>query len=357
MNELNKDSKIVITCDHLIERGPINDLIDMVCQLYKNAEVYTLIHKKGGVLGTVEQRPIRSSYLSNLIKEAGQIKSFSFLLPSASKALTIPCSVDLVINITNGFSQCINVCKQTKLLTYIYDLKNLDFSDCPIHNRLFSSYVKDWAFKGFKKSNYLISSSDYLKKLFIDKSIGKNIEVLKPFIKLDDLSAGNSKKGDYYLINSSDLNLSMITKIINKFNDAGRRFQFIGDNKLFKKINLSNKLFSINPCNGELAEMIKGSVGLIDFTNNSFPALGLRTIAMGRPVYTTSCPYKKEFLGNEGITYLNVGNENKIDFLDRILNKEKQSFEASKMVAHAHQYGQIRFKARFMRIIRDIHLN
>ena len=43
--------KIAITCDQLVERRPVHQLVQMACKLFPSAVVYTLVHQKGKVLG------------------------------------------------------------------------------------------------------------------------------------------------------------------------------------------------------------------------------------------------------------------------------------------------------------------
>ena len=73
-------------------------------------------------------RRIFSTFLSNKVKSKNQLHENSFLIPSASKNLFIPCSVDLIINISNGYSQGIKKCEKTKQITYLYSDESLKTS-------------------------------------------------------------------------------------------------------------------------------------------------------------------------------------------------------------------------------------
>ena len=110
--------KIAISCDHVIERNQALAIVEMVGAVYEDAEIFTIVHKPGSVLGPIEQRKIRSTYLSHKVKDKDHFYRCGFLVPSAAKNLHIPCNFDLVVNISSGLSQGIQTCEGTKVLTY-----------------------------------------------------------------------------------------------------------------------------------------------------------------------------------------------------------------------------------------------
>ena len=45
--------KVAITCDQLVERRPVHQLVQMARKLFPTAVVYTVAHQKGKVLGHI----------------------------------------------------------------------------------------------------------------------------------------------------------------------------------------------------------------------------------------------------------------------------------------------------------------
>ncbi len=61
--------KVAISCDDLLVRDHYTEIVETVAMAFEEAEVYTLAHRPKAMLGTIELRKIRSTYLSHNIQE------------------------------------------------------------------------------------------------------------------------------------------------------------------------------------------------------------------------------------------------------------------------------------------------
>ena len=43
--------KVAIVCDQLVERTPAHKIVELAANLFPEAHIYTIAHKKGAVLG------------------------------------------------------------------------------------------------------------------------------------------------------------------------------------------------------------------------------------------------------------------------------------------------------------------
>lgn len=329
--------KIALTIDHLIAREHSTALFEEIMGLYKDAEIWTIVHNEGGVLGPVEMRKIHSSFLSHKVKDKSSFKKLSFLGPSAAGKLFIPCSYDLIINISTGLSHGIKKCKETKQVTYLYDFIPTDSKT--FTEKIFKGYLKKWSLDKLKQSDLLLTSSKNL-----NKSLGLNGKVIYPFFKLEDfpLIPSSHWKHDFFVINGEGMSLEEGNRIIRYLEEKKERYCFIGD--LPKGLKVSKDLNLGKKCNGELAPLLASSFGLIHFGEFSFPQNPLKNLSVGRPLLIKDSSLNREFFENKpGVTFFNEGN-----FFQKL-----ESFETSdapeKIRATAMKYQSLGFKGQFKR--------
>ncbi|RLA65545.1 MAG: hypothetical protein DRQ88_01950 [Epsilonproteobacteria bacterium] len=329
--------KIALTIDHLIAREHSTAIFEEIMGLYKDAEIWTIVHNEGAVLGPIEMRKIHSSFLSHKVKDKKKFKKLSFLVPSAANKLFIPCSFDLIINISTGLSHGIKKCKETKQITYLYDFNLL--KDETITGKIFKGYLKKWSLNKIKQSDLLLTSSK-----FLNQSLGLNGKVVYPFFKLEDfpLIPSTHWKHDFFVINGEGLTLKAANELISYLKKDNQKYCFIGD--LPKGLEIPMDLNMGNKCNGELAPLLASSKGLIHFAQSSFPQNPLKNLSVGRPLLIKDSPLNREFFENRpGVTF----------FSNDDLFSKMESFNTSitpeKIRATAMKYQSLGFKGQFKR--------
>jgi hypothetical protein len=299
--------KIAITCDQVVERDLVTDLIEVLLTIFKGAEIYTLAHKEKAILGRIEERRIHSSFLSHKVKSKKELKNYAFLIPTAAKNLTIPCSIDLIINISTGFSQGFRKCKNTKLFTYLYDSEK--------SKGLFSRYLNQWKQKSLKSSNEVwVSSPLVLNNL---SEIGMKFKIRPPCFKIEDypLIRSSSFKHDYFLISTENISLNSAEKIFEYFRSSGKKAYFIGEDlhltELKKNLNSSenSSIFIGDRCAGELAPILAASAGLIEAGKPVFPLLSLKALATGRPILIRNTENNRYFFKGPGVLFYDEEDE------------------------------------------------
>lgn len=274
--------KVVVSCDAVLNRDYYLEIIEAVLELVgDNTELYTLVHSQGAVIGPIEQRKIHSSYLSHKVKTWQDLYDNEFQIPAAAERLFIPCSVDLIINISRGLSQGIKKCDHTKMITFLVEDYSENFK-AGIKRKIFSKLITDFKFKSLKNSDVLFVSESFSKKDSIQKDyINFTIPVkLLDFKPLPDALF----QRDYFLINTTGLSEESALSLIEKFKD--QKFKFIGDDSHLAKIRFNHEAYFFGEkCSGELAPLMNGAKFLLDFDSESLPVNRLRMLSCARPVF------------------------------------------------------------------------
>lgn len=342
--------KVAITCDFLLERSHYVEIIENLCEIFPEAVIYCFAHKKGAILGHIEQRSIKSTFLSNIVKTEDEFYTHSNKLPSLAKNLFISCDFDLVINVSKGFSQGFTKCETTKLITYLYDLDLDQKIKKSFLQKVFSPFIFSWIKKTLDQADMVLSSRQDLLKIL--EGLKTKAEVLAPPFRVSDyaLFPKNMFKHHFFLVEAKGINVECAKKIAAWMNEWGHAFQFIGPDEHLSSIkkDYSENTFFGDKCSGEHAPVLAASKAFISFNENDFPALAMATLAVGRPVILIKKLDK--WLSGVGIGFVNSFDKSELkNAIDNIISDE--ILEPQKIRAHIMEYHDIKFKAQMKRVL------
>lgn len=341
--------KVAITCDYLLGRSHYVEIIESLCEVFPEAPIYCFAHKKGAILGHIEQRPIKSTYLSNIVSTEEEFYKHSNKLPSLAKNLFVSCEYDLIINISKGFSQGLNKCKTTKMITYLYDLDLESKIKKSFMQKIFSPMVFSWVKKGLSSADLVLTSREDLLKTLDGL---KKAEVMPPPFRVSDYALFPKEmfKHHFFLIEAQGLNEKEARELISWMKEWNYSFQFIGPDEhlsALKKDFPENTFFG-HRCSGEHAPVLASSKAFITFNTEDFPNLALGTLATGRPVILAK-PLSK-WLSGVGVDYVNGFSKEELKrALSEVMGDDV--LEGQKLRAHVMEYHDIKFKAQMKRVL------
>lgn len=343
--------KVAITCDHLLGRNHYTEIIEAFCELYPDAPIYCFAHARGKILGAIEQRSIKSTYLSNIVTTEEEFYKHAHKLPSLAKNLFVSCEFDVIINVSKGFSQGLHRCETSKIVTYLYDLD----LDKKIKNgfvqKLFSPFVRSWVEKSLKNVNQLtVARFDLAEKL---KPLHSSIEVIPPPFRITDyaLFPRDMFKHHFYLIEAEGLKLSEASILAEWMKEWNYQFQFIGNDAHLSsmKKNHPEQTFFGQKCCGEHAPVLAASKALITFNTENFPQLTLGALATGRPVIIAT--ELKKWVEGEGITIVDGLDKSLLKQAIETVESKDLEWESKKIRAHAMEYNEAKFKIQMKRLL------
>ncbi len=277
--------KIGIGCDHILERDRSIEIVEALCAIFPDAEIYTLAHRPKQVLGPLERKKIHSTFLSHKVSSVKDLSKYSYLIPSAAKNFHITCDLDLFIDVSSGLSHGLITCDKVKRVSYLLDKKDA-LENIGFIRKFFKSYVNNWKEKKLLDDRTIWVETPELEKRL--KEMGKNPLVLRPFVKVEDFQVIKSAgfKHSAFLINALPLDNKMATDITDNLNQKNIIFKFIGDDNHLStlKDSLGENAFFGEKCHGELAPLMSSAAGLIDFDTHPYSPYTLECLASGRPV-------------------------------------------------------------------------
>ncbi len=342
--------KVAVTCDSILERDHSTSLLETILAAYPEADVYTLAHVPGKVLGPVESRRIHSSFLSHLVKDKRDLAKYSFWIPSAAKKLFIPCSVDLVIDVSNGLSHGISRCEKSKSMTYIYGLAlpQGHWAALPFRDALVR-----WSRGQLLAKKFAVASSQGL-----GQELGlPNIPVIAPSFELGEfpLSPEHREflpgKRDFWAIHALGLSSRQAINLVRVLENLGEKAIFAGpDHHLTKaKEPLGEDYFFGQRCDGELGPFLASGRGAIDLSRSPFPTFALKALALGRPVVVADNPVNRSLLRPLGVAF--TGIEDTPNAIKGILGLQ---VPADKLRAQAMRFPPLKFKSEIIRAAQQV---
>jgi hypothetical protein len=343
--------KVAITCDYLLERTHYTEIIENLCEVFPEASIYCFAHKKGAILGHIEQRSIKSTYLSNIVKNEEEFYEQSNKLPSLAKNLFVSCDYDLIINVSKGFSQGLLKCEKTKLTTYLYDLDLERKIKKTFTQKLFFPFIKSWIKKTLDSADMvLVSREEFVHTL--GGFIKNKMEIMPPPFRVSDyaLFPKTMFQHNFFLIEAQGLNMNEAQQLIDWMREWHFQFQFVGPDAHLSELkqHCPENVFFGNRCSGEHAPVMAASKALLSFNTEDFPAMALGTLATGRPVIL-AMPLKK-WVSGTGVSF--VSGLNKIELKNALDNIMPDSeIDGQKLRAHVMEYHDIKFRAQMKRTL------
>jgi len=348
--------KVAITCDYLLSRTHYTEVIEVVLELYPEAQIYTFAHKAGAILGRVEQRRIKSTHLSNVVDSEKKFYEQSAKLPFLAANLFVSCEYDLIINISNGLSQGFKKCDKSKLFVYLYDLGFEGKVKKTLMQKLTYPFLINYFVKSLKKADFVWVSRPDL-QADLKKYIG-DVEVVAPPFKISDYSLFPSDmfKHHFYLIETLGLDSKMAQELIDYMMKNNYEFQFIGPDYHLKEIKEAYKekpnMFFGNRCSGEHAPILAACKQFISFNDLEFPKLTLAALATGRSVVVNK--EQTNWIKGKGVYSLDKFDLNLLDSVLIEAEKELDQLEGQKLRGLIHDYHEVKFKAHLKRFLEKL---
>lgn len=289
--------KIAIAVDSLLLRDESIFLVELVLNLFPNSEIYTIAHKQGNILGTIETHPIVSSFLTHRAKDAEVFRKNFWILPSAVKAIPLHPSIEKVIVLSRGYIHGLKLPSHVEKFLYIIDWDLVDQSKLG-WQKLFSAYVNDWREKALTHYPVIAVSSETLKE---DLHL-PNAEVIQPTYRTEEFPFVRDEDHNFQfthqLVYTHDLSVAEFRTIAQVLTEKGEMIRVLGPDahlesikKEFPKIE-----FAGDHCEATSALYSHQAKAIWDFTNTFFPAKAFGAFATGRPAVVRGSRVQREFL-------------------------------------------------------------
>lgn len=310
-NQSNK-MKIALICDWLTGMRGGERCFETACQLWPDADVFTLVHVPGSVSPIIESHTIYTSFIQRLCPDTEHFRRCLPLFPFAIERFDLR-RYDVVVS----FSHCVakgvkvrpgafHICYCHTPMRYAWDMRQSYLASLNIPQKWIAAmvlnYLKRWDRGTASRVDKFIANSNYIKQR-IKAAYDRDATVIYPPVDCGRFIVLNRDDG-YYLIVSALAPYKRIDLAIEAFNSLGKKLVIVGnghDKASLEKIAGKNIEFISNLNDSEVADYMQRCTALIFPGEEDFGIVPLEAQACGKPIIA---------FGRGGATETVIGLEN-----------------------------------------------
>jgi glycosyltransferase involved in cell wall biosynthesis len=360
--------RVALIHDWLVAMRGGEKCLEVFCEIFPEADLYTLVYAAEKVSPTFRRMKIHTSWLNGLPMAKNYFRYFLPLFPAAIEAFDLS-DYDLILSSSHCVAKGIFPHRALHLsyihapMRYVWDMYGSYFTDgmSPTRAALWACrpYLRRWDVKSAGRVDYFIANSRNVAAK-VNALYGKPATVIYPPVECEKFLI-RDKQEPYYLIVSALVPYKRIDVAIAAFNNLKLPLKIAGDGPLRKNLEKAagrNIEFLGWVDETRLTELYAGCQALIFPGEEDFGIVPLEAQASGRPVIGYGRGGLQETVipldacdgspgrdaGTTGIFFTEQtpgGLIAAVELFERIRN----SFDPVKLRRHAVRFSRERFKA------------
>lgn len=362
--------KVAIVHDWLTGMRGGERVLEVFCELFPNADLYTLIYRPHEVSPLIQAMKVRVSWINRLPGIQNYYRYFLPLFPSAIERFDFK-GYDLILSSSHCVAKgihprgALHVSYVHAPLRYVWDMYELYFGpDAPWIHRLgmalCRSYLRRWDLRSSERVSFYIANSNNVAGK-IKKLYGWDASVIHPPVDTDAFHISRDQ-APYYLIVSALVPYKNINIAIEAFNRLKLPLKIAGDGPLRQRLakNAGSNIEFLGWVDRKnLSGLYASCQSLIFPGEEDFGIAPLEAQASGRPVIAygrggvleTVVPFNSPKQNSEmipsptGIFFHEPTPESLIQAIE-VYRNEKDSFDPAKLRRHACGFSRDRFKTQ-----------
>ena len=361
--------KVVLLHDWLTGFRGGERVLEVFCEMFPDAPLYTLVYQKGTTSPVIENRKIKASFLNRFPGIDKHYRKFLPLFPLAASTLKIEEDCDLVLSSSHCVIKGVKKPKGSKHLSYIhspmryiYDqFENYFGKEAPFVQRLGAlccrPYLQAWDRASNKNVDQMIANSSFVQKRIKD-FYSCDSKVIHPFVDLKDFREVQNhphEKSDFYLMVTAFAPNKRVSLAIEAFNELGIPLKIVGGGQQeceLKEMSKDNIFFLGNVSREEVVTLMNKARGFIFPGVEDFGITPLESLAAGTPIVARKIGGVLETL-NDDVAQFFI-EDHKDALIEAVRLFEKRSFDRAKLLQRAEDFSKETFKKKIEEEIRNL---
>jgi len=238
--------KVALVHDWLTGMRGGEKVLEVFCELFPDAHLYTLLHNKGSLSDTIEGMDIRTSFIQKLPFAKKKYRHLLPIFPTAIERFDLR-GYDIVLSSSHCVAKgvitgadTLHICYCFTPMRYIWDLYNLYFGKeragmaTRFATSLVLNYLRKWDVASSKRVDKFVGISRYIVER-IKKNYGRDADLIYPPVACSYFKPGLSHK-DFYLMVSPLAPNKRVDMAVKAFNSIGLPLVVIGSGQEEKKL-------------------------------------------------------------------------------------------------------------------------
>jgi len=291
--------RVAIVHDWLLGMRGGEKVLDCLCKIFPESEIFTLVYEKGTATLNIEKRQIHTSFLQLIPNIVKNYRNYLPLFPLAIESFNFE-GFDLIISsshcVAKGAKRPKNtphICYCHTPMRYVWVFFEQYFGSYPKWKkelvRISGEYLRKWDISTLNRVDEFIANSHTIKNR-IQNVYNRDSAVIYPPVAVDKFNFNvNRKRGDFYLCVSSLVPYKRVDIIIEAFNKMkDKRLVIVGDGNSRKELEAlkvsSNITFAGWVSQDELTGMYEGAKAFVFAAEEDFGIAPVEAQALGLPV-------------------------------------------------------------------------
>ena len=290
--------RVALVHDYLNQYGGAERVLEVLCEIFPDAPIYTLLYDERMTGGVFKDREIRTSFLQKLPFARRHHRVFPILMPLAVEQFDLS-YFDVVLSVSASFAKGIITKPHTKHINYCLTPTRFLWDDShryidefryswPIKKLVpfFVTYLRIWDKEAALRVDKFVAISDFVKER-IKKYYGcEDMPVIYPPVNAHKYYISD-EIDDYFLMVGRLVPYKRFDLATKVFNAIGKPLKIIGDGperKRLEKIAGKNIEFLGLVSDYKMPELYTHAQAVIFPQEEDFGIVPLESMASGRPV-------------------------------------------------------------------------
>ena len=364
-----KPLKVALVHDWFAVSRGAEKVVDVFCELFPDAPIYTLLHNKGiGATPRIEQHRIETSFIQRLPKAATKYRNYLPLFPTAIETFDMA-GYDLILSSSSCVAKGImphagttHICYIHTPMRYVYEMYDQYFG--PQHmGRLqrwlipfFANYLRTWDATSCNRVDHFVANSEYVRRR-VARHYRRDATVIWPPVDTRRFAL-SQQPGDYYLCVGALVPYKRVELAVAAAVKLGRRLLVVGtgpERPRLEKLAGPNVEFLGYADDQRLGELYAGCRALLFPAEEDFGIVPLEAQACGKPVIAFGRGGALETVV-DGVTGIFFCRQTADALADAILQFEQQRdrFVPASIREHSLKFDRAMFKQRMAEFIENV---
>lgn len=359
--------KVALVHDWLTGMRGGERVLEALCELYPEADLFTLVYQKGSTNEVIEKRKIYPSLLQKFPQAQEKYRLYLPLLPVFAELMDLK-KYDLVISSSHAVAKNVRVSSNATHISYVHSPIRYfwDMFD-EYFDRYFGKYPqwiqkianftiklgilpwRWWDVYTAKRVDYFVTNSEFVGQR-VKEYYHRDYTVINPPVDVDAfIPSSDIKKGDYYIIVSALVPYKRVDLAIEAFNQLGKQLVVVGKGPSLEKLksmagdNISFKGFLPRD---EVIDLMQKARGFIYPQIEDFGISAIEAQAAGTPIIAYRRGGATETV-EEKVTGVFFDEQTPSALAEAVQRLEATEFNPNTLIDHAKKYRKEKFKDTF----------
>jgi len=359
--------KVALVHDWLTGMRGCEKCLEVLCELFPSADLFTLLHNRGSVSPTIEDRAIHTSFIQKLPLASRGYRRYLPLFPTAIEHLDLS-SYDLIVSSSHCVAKgvqpragALHLCYCYTPMRYVWDQFDAYFgrgranllTRAAAHG--VRPYLQRWDVRTASRVDHFIAISRTVQER-IQRHYGRPSAIIYPPVQVSEFTPQPDAVEDWFLVVSALSGYKRIDLAIEAVRQAGARLKIVGGGpdlrQLQEQAQGADVEFLAWQDTEELASLYARSRALLFPGIEDFGITPLESMASGRPVIALASGGALETVIPQTTGVL-VDSLDPAVWGDALREFNEHDFDAEALRAHARTFDRSLFKERLRTTIED----